>query len=613
MSVGVPDRPARRLGTPRLVATLAIFVLCVSFFSAIVGYARVNEADSSRGLERRAALLAAIEDVRNSGAEFSALDPRHIQGIERTAGLKDLRFETDPDFKRDLNDREVQSVLNREGRIVGWFTWEPDRSMSDALGRLRPLLALTGMFLVGFAGIALWQVRVSVRDLGKSEQRAWALAHEDLLTGLPNHRKMIALIDGVLAQRTSGEVVTLAFVDLDGLKDINDALGHGVGDHLLIAVAARLRDLIPVGAFAGRFDGDEFAIVMTSSDLESAKTRMHALASALARPYWIDNETVQIGVTTGLAHAPVDGRSRDELSRRADLALRAAKQKLRGGVLYFEPAMDDEFEDRRFFERELRRALDQIADDKPALDVHYQPVVSADGTRILGAEALLRWTHPERGPIPPGRFVAAAERCGLMGRLGEFVLRRALTDAARWPDLSIAVNLSPIQVRDSRLVDTIAGMLDQYGVAASRLVLEVTEGVLIDDPKEAKTRLDALQALGVRLALDDFGTGYSSLTYLQRFKFDKLKIDRGFVEPLGRNADSLALVQAIVTLGRALGMTLLAEGIETEEQRVLLRLAGCEEMQGYLFARPAPREALDRLLATVSEGPSRPLVRTAVA
>jgi diguanylate cyclase (GGDEF)-like protein len=585
----------------------------VSFFSAIVGYTQVTEVDSNQALERRAALLGAIEDVRRSGADFSVLDPRHIKGMERAVGLKDLRFVPESEFKLEGGNREAQSVLDRQGRIVGWFTWEPDRSMSDALGRLRPLLALTGLLLVGFAGVALWQVRSAVRELGKSEQRAWTLAHEDLLTGLPNHRKMMELIDSVLARRGESEVVTLAFVDLDGLKDVNDAQGHAMGDALLIAVASRLRDLMPVGAFAGRFDGDEFAILMTAPDLDTAGTHMQALASAIGRPYWINGEIVQIGVTSGLAHAPYDGRNRDELSRRADLALRAAKQKWRGGVLHFEPAMDVEFENRRFFERELKRALDDIDGGRAALDVHYQPIVSADGSRIIGAEALLRWTHPERGPIPPSRFVAAAERCGLMGQLGEFVLHRALEDAARWPDLSIAVNLSPVQVRDQRLVDAMAGMLAQHRIPASRLVLEVTEGVLIDDPEEAKKRLDALQALGVRLALDDFGTGYSSLTYLQRFKFDKLKIDKGFVEPLGRNADSLALVQAIVALGRALGMTLLAEGVETEEQRVLLRLAGCEEMQGYLFARPAPREALDRLVAAARTPNVRPAaVRSAV-
>jgi predicted signal transduction protein with EAL and GGDEF domain len=328
--------------------------------------------------------------------------------------------------------------------------------------------------------------------------------------------------------------------------------------------------------------------------MTTAETMLAAVVGALARPFWIDEQVVQVGVTTGLAHAPRDAQGRDELMRRAGLALRAAKKKQRGEIAHFTPAMDVEFNDRRFLEKELRRAL-----ENDALDVHYQPIVASEGSRIVGAEALLRWTHPVRGAIPPMQFVALAEQCGLMGRLGTFVLRRALADARRWPDLYMAVNLSPVQVRDAALVETVADALAEFGVPASRLMLEVTEGVLIDNPDEAKARLDTLKALGVRLALDDFGTGYSSLTYLQRFNFDKLKIDRGFVVPLTRDNNSQALVQAIVSLGRALNLTLLAEGVETEEQRVLLRLAGCEEMQGYLFAKPGPRESLDRRLAEI--------------
>ena len=276
--------PARRLWTPRLVATLALFVVSATFFCAIVAYALVRQADDRQGLERRAALLGAIEDIRSSGADFAALDPRHIKGMERTAGLKDLRFETEP----VAGDREIQSVLDRHGRIIGWFSWEPDRSMSNALSQLQPLLALTGVCLVGFAGIALWQVRRAVRDLGASERLAWKLAHEDMLTGLPNHRKMIELIDGALAGRAHGEVVTLAFLDLDGLNDVNDALGHRTGDELLIALAARIRDLLPAGAFCGRFDGDEFAVVMMAPDTDSAEAAMAALTGALSRPFWID-------------------------------------------------------------------------------------------------------------------------------------------------------------------------------------------------------------------------------------------------------------------------------------------------------------------------------------
>jgi diguanylate cyclase (GGDEF)-like protein len=394
--------------------------------------------------------------------------------------------------------------------------------------------------------------------------RAWSLAHEDMLTGLPNHRKMIELIEAALAARAPEEIVTLAFIDLDGLNDINDALGHQAGDQLLVAWAQRLRDILPDGAFGGRFDGDQFAIVMVSADEAAAESALAAMASALARAFWINEQAVQVGVTAGLAHAPLHANNRDELTRRTDLALRAAKRKRRGGMEIFDPAMDFEFNDRRFIERELKRAL---ADN--AIDVHYQPIITADGNRIVGAEALARWRHPVRGAIPPASFIPVAEQAGLMGRLGEIVLRRALADAKRWPDLSIAVNLSPVQVRDSALVDLVADVLAETGIAPSRVLLEVTEGVLIDDPDEAKARLDALRALGVRLALDDFGTGYSSLAYLQQFQFDKLKIDKAFVAPLGRSAGSQAMVQAIVTLGRALGLTLLAEGVETEEQRVI--------------------------------------------
>ena len=580
--------PPRRLLTPRLIATLALFVVCATTFCTIVGYVLVRQADDRQALERRGALTGAVQEIRTSGADFARLDGRLIRGLERTAGLKDLRFETEPAAGR----REMLSVLDGQGRIVGWFSWEADRSMAAALGQLQPLLATTGICLIGFSVLALWQVRRAVRDLGRSEKLAWSLAHEDSLTGLPNHRKMIELIEAALAARTLDETVTLAFIDLDGLKDINDALGQNTGDQFLIAWAKRLREVLPESAAAGRFDGDEFAVVMTAADPATAELALEAAAAALARPFWINEQVVQAGVTAGLAHVPLHAISRDELARRADLALRIAKRKRRGGMKTFDPAMDVEFNDRRFIERELKRA---IADNM--IDVHYQPIITADGNRIVGVEALARWRHPVRGAIPPASFIPVAEEAGLMGRLGEIVLRRALADAKRWPDLSIAVNLSPVQVRDAALIDLVSEVLRETGIAPSRVILEVTEGVLIDDPEQAKMRLDALRALGLKLALDDFGTGYSSLAYLQQFQFDKLKIDQAFVSPLGRSPSGQAMIQAIVTLGRALGLTLLAEGVETEEQRVILRLAGCDEMQGYLFARPGPREALDQLIA----------------
>ncbi|MET0670222.1 MAG: bifunctional diguanylate cyclase/phosphodiesterase [Xanthobacteraceae bacterium] len=580
--------PRRRVVTPRLIATLALFVVSTTLFCAIVSYVLVRQADDRQALERRSALLAAVQDNRASGVNVSKLDPIVIRSLERTAGLKDLRFEAEPAG----GSREMQSVVDIQGRIVGWFSWEAERSMAAALRQLQPLLALTGLCLIGFAGLALWQIRRAIRDLGHSEKRAWTLAHEDMLTRLPNHRKMIELIDAALAERAVEQTVTLAFIDLDGMNDINDALGQSAGDQFLAGFAQRLRDVLPENAIGGRFDGDQFAVVMVMPDTALAEIAIETMMSSLARAFWVLEQAVQVGVTVGLAHAPLHGVTRDELTRRADLALRHGKRKRRGGMTEFDSAMDVEFNERRFIERELKRALaDKV------IDVHYQPIISADGNRIVGAEALARWCHPVRGAIPPSSFIPVAEQSGLMGPLGEMVLRRALSDAKRWPGLSIAVNLSPVQVRDPALVAFVTGVIEDTGIEPSRVILEVTEGVLIEDPDEAQIRLDALRALGVRLALDDFGTGYSSLAYLQRFRFDKLKIDKAFVDPLRPDGSSQAMIQAIVTLGRALGLELVAEGVETEEQRVILRLAGCDEMQGYLFAVPGPREALDRLIA----------------
>jgi predicted signal transduction protein with EAL and GGDEF domain len=295
---------------------------------------------------------------------------------------------------------------------------------------------------------------------------------------------------------------------------------------------------------------------------------------------------IQVGASAGFALAPRDGDASTELIRRADLAVRTAKARGRGHVVAFNHGLEDEITERRFIEQELRTA---IASD--ALAVYYQPIVAGDGLRVVGAEALLRWTHPQRGPIPPAVFVPLAEQAGLMLRLGDFVLRRALADAAAWPHLYVAVNLSPIQVRDRGLVASIAEALAASKVDPARLVLEITEGLLIDNPEEAKQRLKELRELGIKIALDDFGSGYSSLSYLRRLPIDKLKIDKEFVAPLGRSADGGVILQAIVALGRALGLSVLVEGVETEEQRVLLRLAGCDELQGFLFARPMPADA----------------------
>jgi diguanylate cyclase (GGDEF)-like protein len=391
--------------------------------------------------------------------------------------------------------------------------------------------------------------------------------------------------------------VCFAFLDVDGFKDVNEALGHQAGDQLLVSIAERLRSATAGSGTLGRLGGDEFAIVVQVADAAAAVQTANAAIKAMVQPFWIAGQPLQVGLTVGLAQAPLHGESRDDLTRRADLALRSAKRHARGRTIAFEPLMEMELQDRRFVNSELRRTLAE-----GGFDVHYQPIVAADGQRIVGVEALLRWKHPIRGDIPPMTFVPVAEQSGLMPKLGEFVLRRALQDALRWNDVFIAVNLSPVQVRDRNLVDLIGSVIKETGIAPERVVMEITEGVLIDNPEEAQARLESLRALGIKIALDDFGSGYSSLSYLRRFPIDKLKIDKEFVAPLGRSANGGVIIQAIMALGRALGLTVLCEGVETEEQRILLRLAGCDEMQGFLFARPGPAQGIDRLIAQGADG-----------
>jgi diguanylate cyclase (GGDEF)-like protein len=516
----------------------------------------------------------------------AAVEPRLTVLLQKTAGVEALRFDVEP----LRPDRNVMSLTDAQGRIVGWMTWTAQSPMLAAAMRLAPLMAVVAACFIGFAALAVRQMRRSARELADREADATRMAGEDSLTGLHNRHHVLEALDKALAVRPRDGVVCLAYLDLDGFKDVNEALGHQAGDQLLVFVAERLAATAGAGTL-GRLGSDEFALVVRADDALAATQAVQDVVNALTHPFWIGGQALQIGLTAGFAHAPRDGETRDELARRADLALRTAKRNSRGRAVAFEPAMEADLHDRRFVNRELRRTLAE-----GGLDVHYQPIVAADGQRVVGVEALVRWTHPTRGDIPPMDFVPIAEQAGLMPKLGEFVLRRALGDALHWRDVYIAVNVSPVQMRDRMFVDQVADTIRETGIAPGRVVLEITEGVLIDKPDEAHRRLEQLRALGVRIALDDFGSGYSSLSYLRRFPIDKLKIDREFVTPLGRSGNGGVIIQAIIALGRALGLTVLCEGVETEEQRILLRLAGCDEMQGYLFARPGPARAIDRML-----------------
>jgi diguanylate cyclase (GGDEF)-like protein len=512
------------------------------------------------------------------------LDAALTGAFERMSGVTSLAF----DAAAPQDDRDVQSLVDPQGRIVTWLSWKRERPTMDAVVRIVPLLGAVAACLVAFASMAIRQLGTATQQLAASEAEAHKIAYEDPVTGLPNRRMMSDLLDAALAE---GGGASFALIDIDGFADLAESLGEQGSDELLAAVGERLRAVMPSDVTLGRFGPSEFAFVVSEAEPTQAVAAAQSGVRVMARPLWVANQSVQTGVTMGLVHAPEDGDTREELIRRADLARRSLE---RGGsvrIAGFDPDMEQEFQNRLFLKRELRRALAEHG-----FDVYYQPIVAAEGQRIVGVEALLRWEHPQRGMIPPSEFIPVAEQTGLMPQLGEFVLRRALADAVHWRDVYVAVNMSPNQMRDRGIVNLVGAVLADTGVAPERVMLEVTEGVLIDNPDEAKERLAQLRALGVKIALDDFGSGYSSLSYLRRFPIDKLKIDKEFVAPLGRSADGGVIIQAIMALGRALGLLVLCEGVETEEQRILLRLAGCDEMQGYLFSKPVPRPAIERMI-----------------
>ena len=582
----MPGQAVARISTQLLlILSLAIIGL------AAAGLIAERHDDARRVAAGHHALDSALGELRPAPADAGHFDQTRLGEIARRTGLDDLRF--DGDLLAGPG-REVQSLHDAQGRIIGWFSWAPDHALTPAMTWLWGIAALFGLVLALAAAAVFGVTRWLTGALRRSTAALHKLATEDPLTGLANRRVLLERLDDIMAARRSSDVVVFARLDIDAFHDVNDMLGWAGGDTMLVSIVERLKTALPPGALLGRFHDDEFAIVFGDGHARSGAELADRIATAFADPIFMD-QTWQISAGIGIAQAPQDGVTGDELNRRAVLALRAAKRAGRGTVRRFVPQIQQEHSERRFLLRELELAI-----RNDVFEVHYQPVVAAEGGGMVGVEALLRWTHPTRGAISPGMFIPLAEENGLMVELGDIALKRALKDGARWGDLFVSVNLSPVQMRSRGLVSRVAAVLGETGMPASRVVLEVTEGVLIDNPEETQLKLDALRSLGVSTALDDFGTGYSSLNYLQKFPFDRLKIDRSFVASLGMTGNSGAIIQSIVTLGHALGMKVLAEGVETNEQRVLLRLAGCDEMQGFLFAKACPAEAIDKILTRPS-------------
>lgn len=424
-----------------------------------------------------------------------------------------------------------------------------------------------------------------------AEAKIAYLARHDSLTGLPNRVVFRDELDETVS--SDREDAAVMCLDLDRFKAVNDTLGHPVGDQLLKEAAARLRSVIRETDVVARLGGDEFAIIQKGAPQPTSATLLaDRVIEVLCQPYEIDGHQISVGCSIGISVASVDGREPDQLMRSADLALYRAKSDGRGQHRFFAADMDERMQARRKLELDLRRAL--IAGE---FELAYQPLVTVETGAVAGFEALLRWRHPERGIVLPGEFIPLAEEIGLIIPLGDWILREACGTAASWPNnVRVAVNLSPVQFRSGNLFTSVVMALSAAGLQPHRLELEITEGVLLADTEGTMEVLHKLRDLGVRIAMDDFGTGYSSLSYLRSFPFDKIKIDRSFISDIQSDPEALAIVKAVTNLGRSLGMSTTAEGIETEEQLAQLRADGCSEVQGYLLGRPMSANAASGVL-----------------
>jgi diguanylate cyclase (GGDEF)-like protein len=487
-----------------------------------------------------------------------------------------------------------RDIAGPDGTVRAWLTWSPERPGDAMLHQFLWALVAVGLLFVGIFAFVIHRLRGAAAQIVLREQKIQRLAGQDELSLLPNRRTFDLRLDQELALLgRTGAGLAVLLIDLDRFKAVNDTYGHTAGDELIRQVAERLSSVMRLGDTVARLGGDEFGIIQTQSPLPSGCAALsERILQTLTEPFLIMGVETTIGCSIGIALAPQDGNDRETLLKLADTALYQSKNGGRNRYSFFEAQMNRALQLKRMVEDDLRRA---IANDE--LVLHYQPQVSIDGSTIVGVEALVRWPHPDHGMVPPSEFIGIAEERGLIMPLSEWVLRRACKEARRWPDIRLSVNVSPIQFRHKDFVANVIRIIKDTGFDPARLELELTEGVVIEDADAAEAAMMDLRAHGVCLALDDFGTGYSSLIYLRRFAFDKIKIDRSFLEYMETTGESAILVHSMAHLGRALGLRVCAEGVETLEQHRFLQAIGCHELQGFLFSKGVPADEIDRLLA----------------
>ncbi|MBB2203464.1 EAL domain-containing protein [Gluconacetobacter takamatsuzukensis] len=539
----------------RMIDNMPVAVMTVEPKSYIINYANQMSKALIRSIEHLLPIRA--DDLIGTSIDVFHRSPAHQRGI--LADPNNLPHNARIRLGNEVLDLKISAITATDGHYMApMLTWALVTKEVEAENRIR------------------------------------YLAHFDALTELPNRITFRRELEERLA--TPGNRVGLLYVDLDGFKLVNDTRGHQIGDALLQQVAARLKMVCNGPAVTlTRLGGDEFAVLLPHNSRQQAMVLADLIVAALGAPFDLDyDRTIQIGASVGIALAPEHGEEPDILLSRADMALYAAKEAGRGTSRLFSPELEKRVQERVRLEEELRSALAS----RDGLFVFYQPIVDLSSGRVTSREALARWHHPQQGWISPGRFVPVAEQCGLVDRLGEFILNQACRSAAQWVDEAhVAVNVSAMQLGKGTLVDSVSAALAASGLPAERLEIEVTETALLSDEHRGIQDLLLLRDMGVRVSLDDFGTGYSSLAHLRTFAFDKIKIDGSFVRDALERPECAAVVRAIADLGKRLGVRIVAEGVETEDQLALVRAEGCREVQGYIYGRPAPSDEDAALVA----------------
>jgi diguanylate cyclase len=520
------------------------------------------------------------------------IDDRLLNKIGGNLQLNELHQIDEP---AQAGEDGATELADGQGDVIARFAWKPTRPGAAIVASVLPFIAVA---LAGFAllvGLVVRYMRRTAAAIAAGERRLRHLAWHDPVSGLPNRIYFGERLEQAINDVRGGSLSAAVFyIDLDHFKDVNDTLGHHIGDELILNVTQRLSRIMRGDDLVARLGGDEFAIITTcASDSYSLQAIAGRIIAAVCAPYQISGHNIIIGASIGIA--VIDRRAGDaaDILRYADMALYRAKNEGRNRACIYDTAMDADLSNRKLLEGDLLQAI-----KNDGLRAAYQPIVNASGDTVVGVEALARWTHPTHGEIPPSRFIPIAEHSGLIIELGEWMLRRACLDGRDWPGLMVAVNVSPLQFRRSDFVELVERILTETDFDANRLELELTESTLLGNLETAELSMLRLKAIGVRFALDDFGTGYSSLLYLRRFPFDKLKIDSSFVRAIAKAPDAAAIVHAVVSLGRGLGMKVTAEGVETAEQHLFLRAAGVHSMQGYRFGKPGLASEIDNRLAS---------------